>query len=73
MTTHRPMTSKNRAPRSEGRAAPRRTMPGASAQANCERYRTLAEARARAGDRIEAERCYQHAEHYQRLLNGTAA
>lgn len=72
MTTHQPTTSHSRAARSDRRAAALRTKPGASAQANCERYRTLAEARALAGDRIEAERCYQHAEHYQRLINGTA-
>jgi hypothetical protein len=33
-----------------------------------ERYITLAEAQIRAGDRIEAENYYQHAEHYFRLM-----
>lgn len=46
---------------------------GVPPQANYERYLTLARAKALAGDRIEAERYYQHAEHYLRLIRGTAA
>lgn len=46
---------------------------GSSAQASYERYLALAKAKALAGDRIEAERFYQYAEHYHRLIKGTAA
>jgi len=46
---------------------------GVSPQANYERYLALARAKALAGDRIEAERYYQYAEHYLRLIKGTAA
>lgn len=46
---------------------------GPSAQANYERYLALAKAKALAGDRIEAERYYQYAEHYLRLISGSAA
>lgn len=56
-----------------GRAGPAPAKPGASPRANHERYLALARAKALAGDRIEAERYFQHAEHYQRLLNGSAA
>lgn len=42
-------------------------------QANYEQYLALAKAKALAGDQIEAERYYQYAEHYHRLLKGTAA
>lgn len=59
----------NHAPRTNATQARR----GPSAQANYERYLALARAKALAGDRIEAERHYQHAEHYLRLLNGAAA
>lgn len=51
-------------------AQPRR---GPSAQANYERYLALAKAKALAGDPIEAERNYQYAEHYHRLIIGSAA
>lgn len=44
-----------------------------SARASYERYLALAKAKALAGDRIEAERYYQHAEHYLRLITGSAA
>jgi hypothetical protein len=44
-----------------------------TAQAHYERYLALAKAKALAGDRIEAERFYQHAEHYHRLISGSAA
>ncbi|GLS21039.1 hypothetical protein GCM10007874_40560 [Labrys miyagiensis] len=39
-------------------------------RASYERYVTLAEAQIRAGDRVEAENYYQHAEHYFRLMEG---
>ncbi len=46
---------------------------GATPQASYERYLALAKAKALAGDRIEAERYYQYAEHYHRLISGSAA
>lgn len=59
----------NHVPRTN--ATPARRAP--SAQASYERYLALAKAKALAGDRIEAERDYQHAEHYLRLISGSAA
>lgn len=63
----------NRSTRPGPRADAAQTKPGSSLQASRERYLALAKAKALAGDRIEAERYYQYAEHYQRLMNGTAA
>ncbi len=40
-----------------------------NAQKNYERYLALAQAEARAGDRIGAENYYQHAEHYLRSMS----
>jgi hypothetical protein len=40
-----------------------------NAQRNYERYLALAQAEARAGDRIAAESHYQHAEHYFRMMS----
>lgn len=42
-------------------------------RASYEQYLSLAKAKALAGDQIEAERYYQCADHYHRLMNGTAA
>lgn len=74
MTTHQPRTTpfNNRLTRSGPHDAVQ-SRRGATPQANYERYLALAKARALAGDRIEAERCYQYAEHYLRLISGTAA
>jgi hypothetical protein len=58
-------------PASHAGAAP--ASRGATPQANYQRYLALAKAKALAGDRIEAERYYQYAEHYHRLISGTAA
>ncbi|WID97445.1 DUF4167 domain-containing protein [Bosea vestrisii] len=63
----------NRLTRSGPRADAAQTRRGATPQASYERYLALAKAQALAGDRIEAERNYQYAEHYHRLINGTAA
>ncbi len=60
----------------DNRVSPTNAAPArraSSAQANYERYLALAKAKALAGDRIEAERYYQYAEHYLRLIKGTAA
>jgi hypothetical protein len=64
-----------------GNAAPKyRQRPGAgqgrqhsngsgnSAQRNYERYIALAREAALSGDNVEMENCYQHAEHYFRVM-----
>lgn len=73
MTTSQPKPAANRASLSGGRSTPRAAKPGAGAQASYERYLAMAKAKALAGDRIEAERYYQYAEHYHRLISGSAA
>lgn len=74
MTTSQPKpAAANRASLSGLRSNPRATKPGAGAQASYERYLAMAKAKALAGDRIEAERYYQYAEHYHRLISGSAA
>jgi hypothetical protein len=40
----------------------------ANAKQSYERYMALARAAALAGDPIEMENCYQHAEHYFRVM-----
>jgi hypothetical protein len=40
----------------------------ANAKRNYERYVTLARAAALNGDTVEMENCYQHAEHYLRVM-----
>jgi Domain of unknown function (DUF4167) len=52
------------------RTNPPRASSRPDSRASYERYITLAEAQMRAGDRIEAENYYQHAEHYFRLIEG---
>jgi hypothetical protein len=42
----------------------------ANAKRNYERYMVLARAAALNGDVVESENCYQHAEHYFRLMRG---
>ena len=39
-----------------------------NARNNFERYTTMAKDAARRGDVVEAENCYQHAEHYFRVM-----
>ena len=46
--------------------------PG-NAQKNYERYMALAREAARSGDTIEMENCYQHAEHYFRMMKERTA
>ena len=41
----------------------------AKAQKSYERYMALARDAAAAGDTIEMENCYQHAEHFLRVMN----
>jgi hypothetical protein len=45
----------------------------ANAKRSHERYMALAQAATLAGDRVEAENFYQHAEHYFRLMKGQTA
>jgi hypothetical protein len=52
------------------RTNPARASSRPDSRASYERYITLAEAQMRAGDRIEAENYYQHAEHHFRLIEG---
>jgi hypothetical protein len=40
-----------------------------NARTSYEKYVTLARAAASAGDTIETENCYQHAEHYFRVMS----
>jgi hypothetical protein len=60
--------SVHRANRRGSIAAQRRPAKRANAQASYEKYVTLARAAARSGDVIETENCYQHAEHYFRMM-----
>ena len=46
---------------------------GTDLQARYERSLALARARETAGDKVDAERFYQQADHYRRLLNSKAA
>jgi len=41
-----------------------------NAKRNYERYMALARAAALNGDAVETENCYQHAEHYLRVMKG---
>jgi hypothetical protein len=54
------------------RPPPQRNQGNSSANArrSYERYMTLARAAASNGDTVEAENCYQHAEHYLRVIKG---
>jgi hypothetical protein len=45
---------------------------GNSAQRNYERYLALAREAALSGDNVEMENCYQHAEHYFRVMKERA-
>jgi hypothetical protein len=44
----------------------------ATAQRNYERYVALARAAASSGDIVEMENCYQHAEHYFRVMKAVS-
>jgi hypothetical protein len=43
-----------------------------NARLNYERYLNKAQSEAQSGNLVEAENCYQHAEHYFRTLNNPA-
>ena len=72
MTTHqrndiRPFAS--RANRLTSSSVRQRPAQGVNAKARYVRYVAMARAAAQAGDVIEAENFYQHAEHYLRVMN----
>jgi hypothetical protein len=50
--------------------AAHRRQNGASARQNYERYLARARDAQLSGDTIEMENCYQHAEHYFRIMKG---
>ena len=54
--------------RAGGGNRPHASAGPASAKRNYERYLALARAATLAGDELEAENCYQHADHYFRVL-----
>ena len=58
------------APNGRPDAAQRQRQNGSgTAHRNYERYLALAREAASSGDRVEMENCYQHAEHYFRMMN----
>ena len=61
---------RRRPPGNRPNGGPRQQQSGSSGNAsrNHARYLVLAREATRAGDTIEAENCYQHAEHYFRVM-----
>lgn len=55
------------------RRAPNKPNSRANWQRKLDHYLLRARAASEAGDRIEAENCYQHADHYFRMIEGTTA
>ena len=53
---------------SGGRGQERRQNGSGNAKGNYERYMALAREAALSGDTVEMENCYQHAEHYFRVM-----
>jgi Domain of unknown function (DUF4167) len=51
---------------------PRQNGSNVNAHRNYERYLALAREASLSGDRVEMENCYQHAEHYFRVINNRA-
>jgi hypothetical protein len=66
-----PRPQRRSPPNGRNHAVRRQRQNGATGNAlrNYERYLTLAREASLAGDTIEAENCYQHAEHYFRVMN----
>jgi Domain of unknown function (DUF4167) len=60
-----------RRPQQAGRSngAQRQNGSAGNAHRNYERYLALAREAALSGDSVEMENCYQHAEHYFRVMN----
>ncbi|MGE0850675.1 MAG: DUF4167 domain-containing protein [Hyphomicrobiaceae bacterium] len=63
------------APHNQRQRGPGRNHNGSpgNAQRNYERYMALAREAALSGDTIEMENCYQHAEHYFRMMKERTA
>jgi hypothetical protein len=55
---------------SQQRQMPRRSPNGGNARQHYERYLARAREAQLAGDVVEMENCYQHAEHYLRVMRG---
>jgi Domain of unknown function (DUF4167) len=55
-------------PRQGAGQGPRHNGSSGNAQRNYERYIALAREAALSGDSVEMENCYQHAEHYFRVM-----
>ena len=55
--------------RGDAGGRPRQNAPPGNAHRAYERYLALAREAALSGDVVEAENCYQHAEHYFRVMN----
>jgi environmental stress-induced protein Ves len=71
MTTHQLNDSRPsafRADRLTSSSARQGPGQGVNAKARYVRYVAMARAAAQAGDLVEAENCYQHAEHYFRVM-----
>jgi hypothetical protein len=66
MTGHDNRNRRDRRPRN-GSGNRHRTSPG-NARQNYEKYLARAQEAGAAGDKIEMENCYQHAEHYWRVM-----
>jgi hypothetical protein len=60
---------RKRPPNGRANAPGRSPNSSGNAHRNYERYLALAREAALNGDTVEAENCYQHAEHYFRVIN----
>jgi hypothetical protein len=72
MGTHRPKSTtpfSNRSKRWTSNVSRPELSGSQNMQRSYERYLALAQAQAQSGDRIGAEDCYQHAEHYFRSMS----
>ena len=69
--TRGPAGDRNRGPRPERSNVRANTLAGW--QNKFDACVAKAQAWVAAGDTVEAENCYQHAEHYLRMIRGTAA
>jgi hypothetical protein len=60
-------------PKAPGQGGRQGGNSSANAQRNYERYMALAREAALSGDTVEMENCYQHAEHYFRVMRERSA
>jgi hypothetical protein len=69
MHGQRPQWPQRRRPPGAGQGVPhRQNVSSGNAQRKYDHYLALAREAARNGDPVEAENCYQHAEHYFRMM-----